>query len=84
MLANRQLFINMDSFHFHITNLITRQAGYRISLRYVDKMHKDLRDSLVISTLGDLQKLEDFLFVAIGKDDRNKSLCRKILARLQS
>ena len=63
---------------------ITRQAGYRISLRYVDKMHKDLRDSLVISTLGDLQKLEDFLFEAIGKDDRNKSLCRKILARLQS
>ncbi len=47
-------------------------------------MHKDLRDSLVISTLGDIQKLEDFLFLAIGKDDRNNSLCRKILARLQS
>ena len=63
---------------------ITRQAGHRISLRYVDKMHKDLRDSLVISTLGDLQKLEDFLFVAIGKDDRNKGLVWRIFARLQS
>jgi len=63
---------------------IARQAGHRISLRYVDKMHKDLRDNLVISTLGELQKLEDFLFVAIGIGDRNKSLVWRIFARLQS
>jgi cell filamentation protein len=63
---------------------ITRQAGYHISLKYVDNMHKDLRASLVISTLGDLQKLEDFLFAAIGDDDRDNRLCRNILARLRS
>ena len=61
---------------------IARQAGYQFSLKLVANRHKNLRDSLVISTLGDIQKLEDFLLLAIGKDDRSKSLWRKILARI--
>ena len=61
---------------------IARQAGYQFSLKLVANRHKNLRDSLVISTLGDIQKLEDFLLLAIGKDDRSKSLWRKIIARI--
>ncbi len=63
---------------------ITLQAKYRMSLKYVDKMHDNLRDSLVNSTLGDSKKLRSFLFVAIDKDDRSKNLRQKMLARLQS
>jgi len=62
---------------------LTRQAGYCISLKYIDNMHRELRNSLVFSMVNDVQRLEDFLFRSIYYDDRSKGLFNKILYRLE-
>lgn len=50
---------------------ISSQAGYPLSLNYIDRNHKELRDGLVLSTVDKPQRLAQFLCKAITRKSRH-------------